>query len=64
MNVVSVVVKLAAVKKGDSSCVLFLRVQRAQCSPVVGGDFFSVSSTISHGELVKSSACRLPALIS
>lgn len=30
---------------------------------VVGGDF-SVSSTISHRELVKSSACRLPALIS
>ena len=32
------------------------------CSMVVGGDF-SVSSTISHRELVKSSACRLPALI-
>lgn len=33
------------------------------CLLVVGGDF-SVSSTISHRELVKSSACRLPALIS
>lgn len=34
-----------------------------RCCPVVGGDF-SVHSPISHRELVKSWACRLPGLIS
>lgn len=46
---------------GGSSCMC--RGYGVSCLLVVGGDF-SVSSTISHRELVKSSACRLPALIS
>lgn len=49
--------------KHSSGCSSWLC--KVWCSLVLAfGCDFSVSSTISHRELVKSSACRLPALIS